>query len=91
MNEQEFVKSIEEAKSIEEVWEVASKAGMDKASFDAMVKSMQNQQSDEISETDLEKVSGGGGAWSALRIAFGPVGLKILAESIKRLTLILKK
>ena len=84
MNEQEFVKSIEEANTIEEVWEAASKAGMDKASFDAMVETVQKQQGDEISEGDLENVSGGS-AWWALKIAFGPIGLRVLTVAIKRL------
>ena len=88
MNEQEFVKSIEEANTIEEVWEAASKAGMDKASFDAMVETVQKQQGDEISEVDLENVSGGN-AWWALKIAFGPIGLTVLAKAIRRFSIIL--
>ena len=43
MNEQEFVKSIEEAQTIEEVWEVASKAGMDKASFEQLLQPLLNE------------------------------------------------
>ena len=59
MNEQELMKSIEEAKTIDEVWDVASKAGIDRASFDAMIEKADNEQDEEISETDLESVTGG--------------------------------
>lgn len=59
MNEQEFLNSIENADTLEEVWEAASKAGMDKASFDAMVEAAEKGQDDEISDADLENVSGG--------------------------------
>ena len=89
MNEQEFVKSIEEANTIEEVWEAASKAGMDKASFDAVVETVQKQQGDEISEGDLENVSGGIGG--ASYIIGGPMIALITMKALKRLIRIVKK
>lgn len=61
MNEQEILKRIEEAQTIEEVWEAASNAGVDKLSFNALVEAVDNEQNDEISETDLENVNGGFG------------------------------
>lgn len=60
MNEQELMKSIEDANTIDEVWEAASKAGIDRASFDAMVEKADKEQDEEISETALESVTGGG-------------------------------
>ena len=59
MNEQELMKSIEDAKTIDEVWNVASKAGVDRASFDAMIQKASKEQDEEISEIDLESVAGG--------------------------------
>ena len=60
MNEQELLNSIENADTLEEVWEAASKAGVDKASFDALVEAAEKGQDDEIGDADLENVSGGG-------------------------------
>ena len=68
MNEQELMKSIEDAKSIDEVWAAASKAGIDRSSFDAMIEKADSEQDEEISETDLESVNGGG-TW-LIRIGF---------------------
>ena len=58
MNDQELMNSIEDANTIDEVWEAAFKAGIDRASFDAMVEKADKEQ-EEISETDLESVTGG--------------------------------
>ena len=59
MNEQELLDSVENANTVEEVWEVVSKAGVDRASFDAMIDVADKEQDDEINETDLEDVNGG--------------------------------
>lgn len=59
MNEQDLLNSIENAETVEEVWDAASKAGVDRASFDALVEVAEKDPGDEISDADLENVSGG--------------------------------
>ena len=84
MNEKEIVKLIENAESMEEVWKAASKAGIDRASFDAMVDSIEKNQGEEMNDSDLEKVNGG--------ILLGLIGNIALAYAVlKKVKQIRKK
>ena len=58
MNEQELMKLVEEASTEEEVWKIVSEAGMDKETIDTIMAAAETSD-DEISDADLENVSGG--------------------------------
>ena len=59
MNEQEILNKVETAETLDEIWQAASEAGIEKEEFDQMVKEAENDTSDELTESDLEDVSGG--------------------------------
>ncbi len=89
MNEQELMNNIENASTMEEVWEVASKAGMDRASFDALVEAADKDQGDEISDAELENVNGG--CWSLVIGAGMYVTYKVGKKLYKKIKAFRKK
>ena len=81
MNEQELMNNIENASTMEEMWEIASQGGMDKATFDAMVEAAEKEQGDEISDAELENVSGG----SVWGVVVGFMVAKALYKKVKKI------